>query len=133
MDKLEILIRVEPLLPPTNALEVMMTSYFLDSLNHISKTQHCIVAPFSTTMETIYNQPLPDAWSHIYTDVSKLDVKGVAGAGIFYQHLTYYLFLGTNKTIFDGVVEAIKVALIHLKAHPFLNILTYSQTLKQQY
>ena len=62
-------------------------------------------------METIYNHLFPDVWKHIYTDGSKLDTNHVAGIRIFCEHFSYYAPLGTDKIVFGGEVEAIKVSL----------------------
>nr|XP_015914347.1 uncharacterized protein LOC107444646 [Parasteatoda tepidariorum] len=60
------------------------------------------------------------AWLHIYTDGSRLEIDDVAGAGIYCEHFSHYLSLGTAKTASDDEVEAIKVALTHLNARPSL-------------
>ncbi|XP_071041923.1 uncharacterized protein [Parasteatoda tepidariorum] len=61
-----------------------------------------------------------NSWLHIYTDGSRLEIDDVAGAGIYCEHFSHYLSLGTAKTASDDEVEAIKVALTHLNARPSL-------------
>ncbi|GFU32705.1 hypothetical protein NPIL_686011 [Nephila pilipes] len=39
-------------------------------------------------------------------------MSGVASAGVYCEHFSHYLSLGTAKSTFDGEVKAIKVALI---------------------
>ncbi|XP_042896340.1 uncharacterized protein [Parasteatoda tepidariorum] len=86
----------------------------------VLKVQDCTAALFSAGMKTIHNRFPLDSWLHIYTDGSKLEIDGAAGAGIFCEHFSLSLSLGTAKTAFDSEVEAIKVALTHLNARPSL-------------
>ncbi|XP_015911532.2 uncharacterized protein [Parasteatoda tepidariorum] len=101
-------------------MEASKILYHLDLVNHVLKAQDCAAALFSAGMETIHNRFPLEAWLHVYTDGSKLEMDGVAGAGILCEHFSRYLSLGTAKTAFDGEVEAIKVALTHLNARPSL-------------
>ncbi|GFU37847.1 hypothetical protein NPIL_646501 [Nephila pilipes] len=48
-------------------------------------------------------------------------MNGVAGVGVYCEHLSHYLSLETAKYAFDGEVEAIKVDLTHLNARPLLS------------
>ncbi|GFT14281.1 hypothetical protein NPIL_195981 [Nephila pilipes] len=48
-------------------------------------------------------------------------MNGLAGAGVYCEYFPHYLSLGIAKSAFDGEVEAIKVALTHLKARPPLS------------
>nr|XP_015919702.1 uncharacterized protein LOC107448864 [Parasteatoda tepidariorum] len=92
--------------------------YQLNLMNPVLKAQDCTAVSFSAGMETIHNRFPLEAWLHIYTDGSKLEMDGVAGAGIYWEHFSHYLSLGTAKTAFDGEVEATKVVLTHLNARP---------------
>ncbi|XP_015915700.2 uncharacterized protein [Parasteatoda tepidariorum] len=120
MDEFDIPSRIKLLLPPLNPMEARKILYHLDLMCPILKAQDCIADLFSAGMETIHNRFPLEEWLHIYTDGSKLEMDGVAGAGIFCEHFSHYLSLGTAKTAFDGEVEAIKVALTHLNTHPSL-------------
>ncbi|GIY13879.1 hypothetical protein CDAR_524821 [Caerostris darwini] len=92
MDGLQFLTCVQPLLPPVNPLEAIMTPYFLDLVSYASKTLACTAALLSAGIQTIYNRFPPDAWLHIFTDGSKLQINGTAGAEIFYNisHTTFF-------------------------------------------
>ncbi|GFU66441.1 hypothetical protein TNCV_3806841 [Trichonephila clavipes] len=57
---------------------------------------------------------------HVYTAGSKIDTNSNIGAGIQSEHFFLYLNLGTVKSTINGEVEAIRVTLQHLNAHPYL-------------
>ncbi|XP_015926598.1 uncharacterized protein [Parasteatoda tepidariorum] len=120
MDEFDIPSRIEPLPPPLNPMEASKILYHLDLMIPVLKAEDCTAALFSAGMETIHNRFPLEAWLHRYTDGSKLEMDGVTGAGIFCEHFSHYLLLGTAKTAFDGEVEAIKVASTHLNARPSL-------------
>ena len=56
--------------------------------------------------------------TYIYTDGSKIEMDGVAAAGIYCEHFAHYLSLETSKNAFHCEVEAIKIALVHLDSCP---------------
>nr|XP_015922439.1 uncharacterized protein LOC107451003 [Parasteatoda tepidariorum] len=118
MDEFDIPSRIEPLLPPLNPMEASEILYHLDLMSPVLKPQDCTAALFRVGMETIHNHFPLEAWLHIYTDGSKLEIDGVAGAGIYSEYFSHCLSLGTAKTAFDGEVEAIKVALTLSNARP---------------
>ncbi|XP_015920769.2 uncharacterized protein [Parasteatoda tepidariorum] len=120
MDEFDIPFRIEPLLPPLNPMESSKILHHLDFMSPVLKSQDCTAAFFSAGMVTIHNRFPLEAWLQIYTDGSKLEMDNIAGAGIYCEHFSHYLLLGTAKTAFDGEVEAIKVALTHLNARPSL-------------
>ncbi|GFT24087.1 RNase H domain-containing protein [Nephila pilipes] len=69
-------------------------------------------------METIYNRFPLQEWLHIYTDGSKLEMNDVVGAGVYCEHFSHYLSLGTAKSIFEGEGGG---QLTHLNARPPLS------------
>ncbi|GFU25028.1 RNase H domain-containing protein [Nephila pilipes] len=97
-------------------LETSKILYNLDLMIPVLKAQDYCAALCSAEMGTIYNHFPLEAWLHIYTNGSKLEINGVAGAGVYCEHFSHYLLLETAKYAFDGEVEAIKVALTHLNA-----------------
>ncbi|GIY03715.1 hypothetical protein CDAR_366371 [Caerostris darwini] len=123
MDGLQFSTCVQPLSPPPPPLTLwkLITLYFLDLLSQVSKIQDYVATLLSANMETIYNRFPLDAWMHIYTEGPKVDINGSTRTGIFCEHFSHYLPLGTDKTTFDDEVEAIKVALIHLNVCPSLS------------
>ena len=87
-------------------------------MSPVSKSQDCTAVLFGAGMETIHNHFPLEAWIHIYTDSSKIEMDGVARASIYCEHFAHYLSLGTSKRAFDGEVEAIKVVLEDLDTCP---------------
>lgn len=65
-------------------------------------------------MELKVNLIPPENWMHVYTDDSKLDAKGSAGAGIHLEHFPDYLPLELARTVLGGEDAAICATLQHL-------------------
>ncbi|GFV74954.1 uncharacterized protein TNCV_1041921 [Trichonephila clavipes] len=55
------------------------------------------------------NQFSESEWLHVSTEGSLLDIYYGAGAGIFYELLSFYLPQNITTTVFDGEIEAIAV------------------------
>ncbi|GIY66240.1 hypothetical protein CDAR_427921 [Caerostris darwini] len=83
MDGLQFSTCVQPLSPPVNPLETIITLYFSDLLSQVSKIQDCTIALFNAVRAIIYNNFPSDAWPYIYTNGSKLDINGAVGTRNF--------------------------------------------------
>ncbi|GFY76262.1 hypothetical protein TNIN_420981 [Trichonephila inaurata madagascariensis] len=92
MNGLDIPSRIAFAAPPQkNLLEGSRISYHLDLMSPVSKSQDCTAALFGMGMKTIYNSFPLETWPHMYTDGSKLQTDGVAGAGVYREHFSHYL------------------------------------------
>ncbi|GFT32455.1 hypothetical protein NPIL_103131 [Nephila pilipes] len=99
MDGLDIPSWIEPLMTPINSLEASKILYHLDLMSHVLKAQDCFAVLFSEGRKTIYNRFHLEAWLHIYTDGSKLEMNGVAGAGV-YGTFSPLSFVGNSQVRF---------------------------------
>jgi ribonuclease HI len=70
----------------------------------------------SAVLETIHTLYPEQYWLHIYTDGTPTENngKGGAGAGIHCKLFSFYLTLGYHTTQFDGMLEAMNIAVRQL-------------------
>ena len=77
----------------------------------------CFIIIFIIFIGFRYKLPF-EAWLHIYTDGSKLDINGAAGVRIICEHFSRYILSGTDKTLFVDEVEEIMIAFTDLNICP---------------
>ncbi|GFV31213.1 hypothetical protein TNCV_4315381 [Trichonephila clavipes] len=59
----------------------------------------------------------PDEWLYIYTDGSLLDFIKGAGAGVFRDLFSFYSYVGSHTTHYDGEIEVLHLDFHQLSAH----------------
>ncbi|XP_035229636.1 uncharacterized protein LOC118201621 [Stegodyphus dumicola] len=90
-----------------NPLEFMVLHVRLDLTLNVRKNDLCSTALHAIALETINTCYPPVEWLHIYTDGSLLDFTQGAITGIFCDLFSFYQYVGSHTTHFDGEVEAI--------------------------
>uniref|UniRef100_T1HW44 RNase H type-1 domain-containing protein n=1 Tax=Rhodnius prolixus TaxID=13249 RepID=T1HW44_RHOPR len=76
-------------------------------------------------LETIINRyPSPD-WFHVYTDVSALEARHNAGAGVYSEAFQLSAPVGKISTNYDGELAEILLALDKVKRDPWCRIVVF--------
>ena len=119
-----------PLPLPQNPARTKPINYSLHLYEQVKKSETNKQTLKQLALETIHrNYPEPD-WLRIFTDGSYSEATEKSGAGVSSSIFSFYTSVGTNRTAFDGEIEAIRIALdqIHAHQHKFINSVIFTDS-----
>jgi hypothetical protein len=105
--------QTEPTIPATKPLDFTTVATNLSLTVDLKKKDTSQMGLKLTTLEITDLHYPEKEWLKVNTDGSQVDETNTAGAGEQCKHFSQYA-VGVNKSHFDGVIEAISLALQQL-------------------
>jgi len=106
--------QTEPTIPATKPLDFTTVTTNLSLTEDLKKKDTSQMVLKLTTLEMIDLHYPEQEWLRVDTDGSQVDETNTAGAGEHCKHFSQYATVGVNKSNFDGVIEAVSLALQQL-------------------